>query len=316
MSRVRARLGSLRRLRPRLSVIVVVYDMPVQAMNTIASLSPAHQQGVYPHDYEIVVVENASDRMQNEAEVQRLAPNVRYLVNLEPGESPVSAVNAGARAARGRVIAVMVDGARLVTPGVVRLILAAQSLADTPVVSVPGYHLGSRLHQEAVADGYTADQEQTALAELGWREDGYRLFDMAVPSASCSDGYLLPIGESNCIAVPRQLFTALGGFDEGFRSMGGGYVNLDFYRRAVDRGTLILLPGEGTFHQFHGGATTGAPGVDRDALLDEMRAEYERLRGEVFGPPGQAPLLLGTIPPSALPFLQNSVQHAMEVQRS
>ena len=133
----------------------------------------------------------------------------------------------------------------MVTPGVVANILAAQRVADTPVVSVPGYHLGEQLHQEAVLSGYSADQEQEALAELDWRADGYRLFDMAVLSASCREGYLRPMGESNCIAVPRRLFAALGGFDERFISRGGGFVNLDFYRRAVDRGTLIAASRRG-----------------------------------------------------------------------
>ena len=297
---VRRASRRLPRRRPRLSVIVVVHDMPLQALNTIASLSPSHQRGADVADYEIIVVENTSSHLLHEEQVLAQSPNARYLLRQDSGQSPAAALNAGAAAARAETLAMMVDGARMVTPGVVWNILAARSLAATPVVSVPGYHLGQRLHQEAVLDGYGVDAEQAALERLRWREDGYRLFDMAVPSASCSGGYLQPIGESNCIAVPRDLYWAVGGFDERFTTMGGGYVNLDFYRRAVDRGTLILLPGEGTFHQFHGGATTGAPGVDRDALLAEMRAEYERLRGEVHGPPLQSPCCwAGSIAPQS-----------------
>lgn len=310
---VRGVAPRIRRRRPRLSVIVVVHDMPVQAVNTIASLSPSHQRGVGETDYEIIVVENASQHQLHEQQVLALSPNARYLRRQDSGQSPAAALNTGAAAARAGTLAMMVDGARMVTPGVVWNILAARGLVGSPVVSVPGYHLGQRLHQEAVADGYGVHEEQAALQRLRWREDGYRLFDMAVPSASCSGGYLQPIGESNCIAVPRDLYWAVGGFDERFTTMGGGYVNLDFYRRAVDRGTLVLLPGEGTFHQFHGGATTGAPGVDRDALLAEMRAEYQRLRGEVHGPPLQSPVLLGRVDAAAIRFLDNSVRRWREV---
>lgn len=305
---VRRRVG-----RPVLSFVVVVYDMPLQALNTVASLSPGHQRGVDARDYEILVVENASSAMLTQEDVRAMAPNARYLRREETGLSPAPAVNAGAHAAAGRVLALMVDGARMVTPGVAAGIMAARSVAAEAVVSVPGYHLGQQLHQDAVHSGYGADQEQQALQDLNWREDGYRLFDMAVPSASCSGGYLRPIGESNCIALSRGLFHRLGGFDEGFVTRGGGFVNLDFYRRAIDAGTLVLLPGEGTFHQFHGGATTGAPGIDRDALLDDMRAEYERLRGEPHTPPGASPTLFGRIEPSAVRFLEYSVQRWREV---
>ena len=295
------------RRRPRLSLVVVVFDMPTQAMNTIRSLSPEHQRDVTSRDYEVVVVENRSANLLDPTGVTALGPNITYLLRDEPGQSPAPAMNAGARAARAEVLALLVDGARMVSPGVVATILAAQRLAAEPVVSVPGYHLGRRLHQEAVLDGYSAEQEQQALADLDWICDGYRLFDMAVLSASCAGGFLRPIGESNCIAVSRRLFDRLGGFDEGFTTMGGGFVNLDFYRRAVDSGTLILLPGEGTFHQFHGGATTGAEGVDRDALLEQMHAEYTRLRGQVHAPPAQAPILLGQVSSHAAPFLRHSV---------
>lgn len=301
---------SLLRRRPALSVIVVVYDMPVQAMNTVVSLSPGHQRGVRAQDYEIVVVENRSPNLLDPAAVQAVAPNVRYLLRDEPGRSPAPAVNAGVRAARGELVAIMVDGARMVTPGVVRNILRAGAIAGDVVVGVPGYHLGEQLHQEAVLAGYDAAVEQAALAALDWRADGYRLFGHAVLSASCAAGFLVPLAESNCVAVTRRTFDAVGGFDTGFITSGGGFVNLDFYRLAVDRPgtTLVVLPGEGTFHQFHGGATTGAPGVDRDELLDEMRAEYERLRGAVHAPPGKQPVLLGEIDPHALPFVALSVR--------
>ena len=44
----------------------------------------------------------------------------------------------------------------------------------------------------------------------------------------------------------------LGGYSEDFVTDGGGFVNLDFYERAVadPRRPLVMLLGEGTFHQF------------------------------------------------------------------
>ena len=49
-----------KRRRPRLSLVLVVYRMPVQARNTIRSLLPDYQRGVSRDDYEVVIVENRS----------------------------------------------------------------------------------------------------------------------------------------------------------------------------------------------------------------------------------------------------------------
>lgn len=296
--------------RPRVSVIVVVYRMPAQAMNTLVSLSAAHQRAVRASDYEVIAVENTSDAMLDRAAVEALGPNVRYLRRHEPGVSPSPAINAAAATARGSHIAVMIDGARMVTPGVVRGLLDAQRIAAVPVVAVPGYHLGDALHSQAAAAGYTAEAEQAWLAALDWRADGYRLFTRAVLSASCSNGFLMPMAESNCVAVPRRLFTTLGGFDETFTTPGGGYVNLDFYRRAVlSRGArLVVLPGEGAFHQFHGGATTGAADSDHAAVVAGMQAEYRRLRGADYAPPEVPGVLLGEVHQAVAPFMAHSAE--------
>ena len=45
---------------PKLSIIVVVYCMSRQAMNTLYSLSVRYQQNVSESDYEILVMENLS----------------------------------------------------------------------------------------------------------------------------------------------------------------------------------------------------------------------------------------------------------------
>ena len=85
-----ARLTRFRR-RPLLSLVVVVFDMPVQAMNTLRSLSPSYQRAVTPGDYEVVVVENRSANMLDPAEVSALGGTFRYLRRDEDGQSPASA---------------------------------------------------------------------------------------------------------------------------------------------------------------------------------------------------------------------------------
>jgi hypothetical protein len=69
----------------------------------------------------------------------------------------------------------------------------------------------------------------------------------------------------------------------------------------------VVLPGEGSFHQAHGGvSTTSRP--DREAMLDKIRQQLDEVAGEPFAAPDVAPLLLGTLPPEAAPFLSYSAE--------
>jgi hypothetical protein len=122
------------------------------------------------------------------------------------------------------------------------------------------------------------------------------------------------MGESSALFMPPVLWDEVGGLDERFALPGGGLVNHDLYRRAcgLDGVQLVTLMGEGTFHQFHGGAATS-----RRYTWDEMHAEYVALRGEPYRPPANEPLYLGGVSRSALPHLAQSVRLAVErIQRS
>ncbi|MBM4364546.1 MAG: glycosyltransferase, partial [Deltaproteobacteria bacterium] len=78
-------------MTPRLSVVVVVHDMPDQAERTLRSLSPELQRDAPFDEYEIVVVENDSPRLLGEARAKGAAPNVRYLHRADGTRSPVQA---------------------------------------------------------------------------------------------------------------------------------------------------------------------------------------------------------------------------------
>ena len=84
------------------------------------------------------------------------------------------------------------------------------------------------------------------------------------------------MGESNALFMPKAMWQELGGLDEQFVLPGGGLSNHDLYRRAceLDGAQLVVLLGEGTFHQIHGGAATSGRFGWR-----EMHDEYVALRG-------------------------------------
>lgn len=298
--------------RPLVSFVLIVYKMPDQAEKTLLSLSTRYQRGVSEEDYEVIVVENSSSAVLGEERACQYGGNVRYFYREETLPTPVPAVNFGASQARGTHISVMVDGARMLSPAVVSYTLAATRLARRTVIAVPGFHIGHKLQQRAVLEGYCEEEEAKLLASIAWPSDGYRLFEISCLSGTSRAGYFKPIGESNCLCVPVELWRELGGFDPAFTETGGGQVNLDFYKRAVESedALLVILIGEGSFHQFHGGITTGTQGAERVKAMEDHFNQYAALRGGPYVSPDKRPVYLGSVPDSAIRFLQQGASQA------
>ena len=291
--------------RPALSVVVVFHDMHREADRTLATLSPGYQRGVAPADYEVIAVDAGSATPLGAGFVTSRCENAR-LVRTPPAPSPAAAVNAAARQAVGDAIALCIDGARMLSPGIIAGLLTGLRAFDDPVVATLAWHLGPKVQNESLLEGYDQAAEDRLLATVDWRADGYELFRIAALAGSSADGWFRPLLESNCLAVPRAAWDALGGLDERFTAPGGGLVNLDFYRRACDRAdAIVLLMGEGTFHQVHGGVATNVPLVNHPFAA--FAAEYRAIRGADFAPPDRAAVHLGRLPPQAARFLAHSL---------
>lgn len=296
---------------PRLSIIVIVYKMRRQAMNTLYSLSAAFQRAVATTDYEVIVVENRSPQTLDAAEVAALGPNFRYFLRDETKPTPVYAINFGVAEARAAHVCLMIDGARMVTPRLVRYTLDLLRLSPHAVVATPGYHIGTQDQKFSSATQHDEAAEIELLERANWRNDGYALFDIACLSGANSHGFLHPLMESNCLTFEKAAFVEIGGAHEGFQTPGGGSVNLDIYRNLVlRRGSwLFVLPGEGTFHQFHGGVTTMQTD-DLEAVLASHREELKGIRGAYYTAARREPTLYGAVTGPAMRFLHLSSQAA------
>ncbi len=294
--------------QPLLSFIVVLYNMRREAPRTLFSLTQKYQQFAGDVDYEVIVVDNGSSEPVDAEMVTDMGKQFRYYYLETDSVSPSGAINFGADKSTGRYIAVCVDGARIMSPGVLHLMRLAVRLHGSPIVATLAWHLGSKPQGRAIADGYNQQVEDALLETVDWRNDGYKLFDIAVLAPSSKDGWFLPFAESNCLAVTREMFDKLGGFDEKFTSKGGGLVNLDYLKRSIELpdSKLVVLLGEGTFHQFHGGVATNAP-PDRHPAQDFLK-EYEQLRGHKYKKPKTIPLFLGKLPAPARRFLSQSIE--------
>lgn len=307
--------GNLDPGRPLISFVLIVYDMPEQAKNTARSLMHTYQRGVSPDQYDVLIVENRSDNLLPQDFLDALPSNFSYHLRDETEPTPVHAINYGIAQSTGQNVCVMIDGARLVTPGVVRNMILGHKLSDLSVVTVPGYHLGEELQQKAVLSGYGYEREAELMRSIAWPDDGYRLFEIACFSGSCAPGFYLAHSESNCISMPRSVWEDLGGYDPAFDARGGGVVNLDLYKRACEYpGSMhVVLPGEGTFHQFHGGVTTGGDeDAKRAAFIVEIMAQYESIRGAKYSSPQTDPIYLGEIPDTAQKFVHFSATRKLE----
>jgi hypothetical protein len=280
---------------------------------TIRSLLPAFQRGSEAIDYELIVVDNGSGRPVSEIPLEAGETPLRT-VRLDPAPpSPARAANTAVGMAEGRLVGLFIDGARLASPGMLSLALRAASIASRPVIATLGWHLGPTRHIDATGTGYDEAAEDELLERTRWEEDGYRLFEISTLAGSSGRGWFGPLGESNALFMPSELWAELGGLDEDFALPGGGLVNHDLLRRACElpRTELIVLLGEGTFHQIHGGAATSGR-----YTREEAGAEYERLRGRPYDPAGRPTLYLGSIPPQALPHLEYSVGWALRAERA
>jgi cephalosporin hydroxylase len=286
-----------------LSLVVVFHNMRREAARTLHSLSRSYQQGVDDLDYEVIVVENGSDpdhRLGGDL-VRSFGPEFRYLdLGDESTPSPGPALNRGIAQSAGRTVAVMVDGAHVLTPGVLRFAMLGLATYAPAVVSTQQWYVGPYQQNEAVAKGYDEELEDRIFEEIEWPTDGYRLFDVGhfIGDRDWFDGQW----ESNCIFVPRQLLEQVGGLDESFSMAGGGFVNLDFFERMASSPevTLVTILGEGSFHQVHGGTTTNVSDTgERRGLITAYDDHYARLRGRQFHVPAKQVHYIGSLPEAA-----------------
>lgn len=292
-----------------LSLVVVGYNMGRELPRTIRSLSHSMQREMEGADYEVILVDNGSTRPWDESECRRWFPALNVQRMRDPGPSPVAAINRGLALAGGDLIGVWIDGARLASPGLLAGALRAARIHPRPVITALGFHLGPDLQRHSIKAGYDQAREDALLDAVRWEEDGYRLFQIASLAGASAGGWFQPIGESNALFLTRAQWEALGGYEARFQMPGGGLANLDTWRRACEApgSQVVVLLGEGTFHQVHGGVATNA---DRP-MFPVFHEEYQRIRGEPYLVPQVSPIYLGRIHPAVLPSLAWSAHQAL-----
>jgi glycosyltransferase involved in cell wall biosynthesis len=265
----------------QLSVVVVVHDMPNTARRTLRALAADYQRGIGAADYEVIVVDNGSMPRFDDRCLEELAGTFHCLRMAAPSPSPGPAVNYGVAAARGDVIGLIPDGSRIATPRLLSMALRAVTSHPRAAATTVGWLLGRAAPEQAIAsdDASTAAATDALLAAVDWPADPYRLFE-----ASRLDGsthWFGPGTESTAVFLRRSVWDELGGMDERFTEPGGGFVCLDFYARllALPDVEMMMLLGEGTVHQPHGGVSTDIPPPSLRPHVEAWLARYRDITG-------------------------------------
>lgn len=267
----------------KLSIVLIAYDMGREIPRTLQGLSRTYQEGAQVLDYEVILVDNGSPVALDEASWSHIDVPVKLISVKDASPSPVPAINIALSEATGEIVCLMIDGAHLLTPGVFKMALASYAAFDNAVVAIRYFYLGMDEQTTSVDKGYNQQAEDALLERIQWPQDGYRLYEISTPLRSGAKRltWFNRMFESNCLFLKRELLDELGGADERFDFPGGGFVNLDIFKRAVEAPnvTPVQIIGEGSFHQVHGGTTTNSSGEQRDSKLAKYRAQYKEIRG-------------------------------------
>jgi hypothetical protein len=236
-------------------------------------------------EYEVIIVDNgSSSRLSIDEGVLGGVP-LTIFENRSCSPSPVLAANQGVAKSSGRLICLMLDGAHILTPGVFQLALAADRAYINSVIATRYFFLGPDEQNISIEAGYNQEEEDRLLNAIDWPSNGYGLFDIGTPfrSGAKNISWLNRMFESNCLFLGRTLFDELGGFDTRFDLPGGGFANLDFFKRACDfeGSTPVQLIGEGSFHQVHGGTTTNTSIATRKKQTQAYRDQFQEIRGHI-----------------------------------
>jgi hypothetical protein len=281
-------------------VVVVVGGTTRETSRSLDSLSATYQRGVEVDEYEVVVVDRAAHAPLGTDLVGSFGANFRYLRADGAASSAAQALERGVAAARSDYLAILIDDAPILSPGVLRHGLELPRLFARPCGLVYGWRLGELLDDGDVpADGY-------GLFELAARDDEAATWLDAVAESHCTFVHRDVLAR---IPLDRATLAAAGDSDEVL-PIAAELVRLDlqsFLLAQPDVDPVVIL-GEGVFRPCRHGHAKG--GID--ARTESRAPEWERghrvladceRSSQSLQPSLRAPHLYGHLPETAQPFL-------------
>ena len=267
-----------------LSIIINFFNMRREAERTLYSLTKQYQKNVDSLEYEVICIDHGSTIPINTEHMCFDEDYFEYRFISTNCTSPCIALNDAVSGCNGEYVMVCIDGARIFSPSLLSKSMEAAESCSNPFVFTLNAHIGREIQYIAIQSGYTQKIEDQLLEHSGWRTNGYELFNIScLGGAATATTQALP-SESNTPLLKKNTYLNAGGYNPAFVSPGGGLSNLEFFSRIVNQAAVspILLIGEASFHQSHGGTITGATGMARTTKFADMHREYEQIKGRVY----------------------------------
>lgn len=256
--------------RPFISVVIPTHNHGWELDRVMFSLEK--QYGMQWDEYELIIVNsNPEDKETVDVAFKygQDCGNVRLINVYDPKTEIITNAgycgNIGARMfARGEVLILVVDSARIPTPMVLRKTRDAfERFGPDIVTTTIPYHIGKHYTDPS----FTVEECRKILHKTRWRQDAYHLFEVAAHTNISKSG---KFNESTYLGVTKDNFFKIRGWNENFLSWGSH--NLDLFRRLtrpepeggiqkvdvpghwgkIGLGLkLIVLEGEADFHIHH-----------------------------------------------------------------
>lgn len=266
-----------------LSIIIPTFNQAWELEKTLYSLS--RQIGMEYKDYEILLMNLNPDDLYTYSVAGSYAAKCKNLRLIQIHDEKVNTIknstfglNLGSRQyAKGEILLLVVDPARIPTPGVVRKTRDCfERFGNEIVTTTIPYHF----LKHSNTPGFTVKECREAFMKTRWQKDIYCLMDYAADTNISISG--VP-NESTWLGVSRDNFLKIGGHNEKIFNIWSEF-NLDLWRRLtrskpkdnlqivgqandhwgnkIGLGLSIhILDGEADFHLHHSGTSSRNTGA-------------------------------------------------------
>lgn len=276
-----------------LSIIIVFHNNKREAQRSLYSLSKKYQRNISDLKYEVLCIDSNSTDPLEAKDFENLGPEFTFHRFQIDNPSPVGALQYGIDNAKSEHLGIIIDGAHIITPNVLNYFNQLSKLDSNYFVYTHPFHIGEYYQNDnMVKFKYNQEVEDKLIKSVDWKANGYMLFEISNYKQS-NEPFLSNVFESNCFFISKSHLSKVGGVNNKFTSRGGGFINLDVFKRVVEYPTTktTALLGEGSFHQFHGGTSTNS---ERNSELQKMfREEYQTVTLKSYQGPIYTPELYG-----------------------